>query len=139
MLRVSRCWQHARRALPFLGLFWLSMILTGGATVNAGWLYVGARALYPVAALAKGIKPSGPQAPILLRLAACSCMCMHAQNNSAAPAISRRPARSARHARKRTMLLLSLPAAIAPPRLRSTVPGYVALIMCATATIKALL
>lgn len=58
---------YTHRALPFLGLFWLSMILTGGATVNAGWLYVGARALYPFAALAKGIKASGPQAPILLR------------------------------------------------------------------------
>lgn len=50
----------------FLGLFWVSMVITNGATVKAGWLYVAARALYPVMAVNKGIGTVGAKAPILI-------------------------------------------------------------------------
>lgn len=54
-------------ALPFLGFFWSSMILTNGATLYAGWAYVAFRALYPfVAVLKRGVGAEGARAPILV-------------------------------------------------------------------------
>lgn len=54
-------------ALPFLGFFWMSMILTNGATVTAGWAYVVARAFYPFAAIyMRGVAGDGARPPILL-------------------------------------------------------------------------
>lgn len=50
----------------FLGFFWVSMILTDGATETAGWVYVAARALYPFMAVNKGIGTIGAKAPILV-------------------------------------------------------------------------
>jgi len=53
-------------ALPFLGMFWMSMILTDGATITTGWVYVAARCLYPIAAMNGGIGSVGAKAPILI-------------------------------------------------------------------------
>lgn len=53
-------------ALPFLGFFWTSMILTDGSTLTAGWVYVAFRALYPFVAIFKrGVGAEGARAPIL--------------------------------------------------------------------------
>jgi len=54
-------------ATPFLCLFWISMIVTSGATAKWGWVYVAARAFYPfMAVTGKGIGTMGAKAPILL-------------------------------------------------------------------------
>lgn len=53
-------------ALPFLGMFWMSMILTDGATITTGWVYVAARCVYPIAAMNGGIGSIGAKAPILI-------------------------------------------------------------------------
>lgn len=53
-------------ATPFLCLFWISMIVTNGATEKWGWVYVAARAVYPFMAVNKGIGTMGAKAPIML-------------------------------------------------------------------------
>lgn len=54
-------------ALPFLGFFWMSVVLTNGATVTAGWVYVAFRALYPFLAIfQRGVGAEGARTPILL-------------------------------------------------------------------------
>lgn len=53
-------------AVPFLCLFWISMIISNGATLMWGWVYVAARALYPVMAVHKGIGTVGAKGPIML-------------------------------------------------------------------------
>lgn len=53
-------------SVPFLAIFWLSMLLTDGATLRAGWVYVGFRALYPLLAVfGRGVGTIGPK-PIIL-------------------------------------------------------------------------
>lgn len=52
-------------ALPFLGFFWSSMILTNGYTLAVGWLYVAFRVLYPfVAVFGHGVGVEGARPPI---------------------------------------------------------------------------
>lgn len=54
-------------ALPFLGFFWMSMVLTSGGTLTAGWVYVGFRALYPLVAIfQRGVGAEGARTPILV-------------------------------------------------------------------------
>ena len=53
-------------ALPFLGFFWISIILTHGATANVAWFYVACRALYPFVAVGLGgVAYEGPR-PIII-------------------------------------------------------------------------
>ncbi|KAF8066373.1 hypothetical protein HT031_002697 [Scenedesmus sp. PABB004] len=50
----------------FLGFFWVSIFITGGATITAGWVYVAARAAYPFAAAWGGVNSGGAAPPILV-------------------------------------------------------------------------
>eukprot|EP00667_Euglena_gracilis_P019912 EG_transcript_21424 len=60
MLPADRLVANTLEWLPvFLGLFWLSTVLTTGQTTPLGWAYVAFRALYAVLVLRGGIRPSG--------------------------------------------------------------------------------
>ena len=50
----------------FLGLFWLSIIVTEGKTVIYGWVYVALRVLYAILAMSGGIIAAGVEKKILL-------------------------------------------------------------------------
>jgi hypothetical protein len=67
LLIVDRAVYNLLEWLPvFLGLFWISMIATGGQTVTWGWVYVLFRALYPPLALSGGLSAKlGPKYIIL--------------------------------------------------------------------------
>lgn len=64
---VDRMVANLGEWLPaFLGLFWISMIASGGGTVVWGWVHVASRALYTVVALNGGLHArAGPQ-PLIL-------------------------------------------------------------------------
>lgn len=49
----------------FLIFFWLSMILTGGQTLIYGWIYVAARAIYPVLAVSGGVSATRGLKPFM--------------------------------------------------------------------------
>eukprot|EP00667_Euglena_gracilis_P025705 EG_transcript_30376 len=67
MLAVDRLVGNTLEWLPiFLGLFWLSLVLTAGRTLPLGWVYVASRALYAVLALNGGICRAGIRWRILL-------------------------------------------------------------------------
>lgn len=50
----------------FLGLFWVSMIATGGQTTTWGWVYVAFRALYPPLAVSGGLSAKVGPKPLIL-------------------------------------------------------------------------
>ncbi|KAF6263333.1 hypothetical protein COO60DRAFT_1490546 [Scenedesmus sp. NREL 46B-D3] len=65
LLPIDRTVGNLLEWMPaFLGFFWMSMALTGGATATAGWVYVACRALYPVVAANNGIGSGGAKTPI---------------------------------------------------------------------------
>lgn len=52
--------------VPFLALFWISMVISNGGTAYLGWGYVACRAAYPVVVMNGGLGTSGPKNMILL-------------------------------------------------------------------------
>eukprot|EP00668_Euglena_longa_P040587 GGOE01053439.1.p1 GENE.GGOE01053439.1~~GGOE01053439.1.p1 ORF type:complete len:145 (-),score=43.19 GGOE01053439.1:207-641(-) len=67
MLAPDRMVGNTLEWLPiFLGMFWLSLVLTAGKTLLLGWAYVAARALYAVLAVNGGICQGGVRPRILL-------------------------------------------------------------------------
>lgn len=67
MLIADRAVYNLLEWLPaFLGLFWVSMIATGGQTVTWGWVYVAFRALYPPLAVSGGLSAKVGPKPLIL-------------------------------------------------------------------------